>query len=151
MELIQNMGIREPPQEMLESVCDHIINSYPKIRSAGIINDKGRLLAESTRKGSDKIVDEKEQEMLLTEIALSIRMRREHDGVLGPLDFTISYQAMSISMNFPLGDKILCILAEKGIDAISISSQIMYMLRTVQGVIRKCVAEKEILSAKSLT
>ena len=57
-------------------------------------------------------------------------MRREHDPQLGPVNFTISYGRKMISMNFPLGDEILCVSAGKKIDLVTIPFLILRLLAT---------------------
>jgi hypothetical protein len=116
--------------DTLESICDEILHLDPKIRFVGIINDKGRLLAENKKEGTEVLVDPKEQEILLMEIALGVRMRREHDKHLGTVKFTISHGEMHVSMNFPLGEKILCITAEKEVDVLRMAFLILQVLET---------------------
>jgi hypothetical protein len=114
----------------LESVCDRIVNLNPKIKFVGIINDKGRLLAENKKEGTEVLGDPKNQEIFLMEIALGVMMRREHDRHLGPIKFTISCGDRIISMIFPLNEKILCIFAEKEIDLLKAAFQILQLWDT---------------------
>jgi len=115
-------------QERLESFCTEIINLDSKIRFAGIITDKGKLVAENKRKGLKILIDQKDLEVLLMETALGVRMRRVHDDQLGPVNFTISYGQNSISIIFPLEAQMLCITAEKDLDFLKIPFQVMDLL-----------------------
>ncbi|MGB6786065.1 MAG: DUF6659 family protein [Nitrosotalea sp.] len=116
--------------DTLESICGKILNLDSKIMFVGIINDKGRLLAENKREGAEILADPKDQEIFLMEIALGIRMRSEHDGHLGPAKFTISYGDKVISMIFPLDEKILYVSAEKEIDMLKATFLILQILET---------------------
>ncbi len=116
--------------DTLESICDKILNVDSKIRFVGIINDKGKLLAENKKEGTKVFEDPKNQEMFLMEIALGVRMRREHDRHLGPIKFTISYGDRVISMIFPLNEKIMCIFAEKEIDMLRAAFLILQLWDT---------------------
>lgn len=114
----------------LEFICDEILNVDSKIRFVGIINDKGRLIAENKKDGAEVFGDSKNKEILLMEIALGVRMRREHDWHLGPIKFTISCGDRGISMIFPLREKILYISAGKEIDVLKAAFLILRLLET---------------------
>jgi hypothetical protein len=127
LESIPNFERRLPSQETLEYVCGMILDLDPNIRFVGIINNKGKLLTGQTKKGILVFTAPKDQEMLLMETALGMRMRKEHDSHLGPVKFTISY-GDKIMMNFPLGDEILCISAEQKINFMAVSFLILQFL-----------------------
>ncbi len=133
LELIPNFERKTHSEEILESICAMIFDMDPRIRFAGVINNKGRLLTAHTKKGIRSFAAPKDQEMLLMEIALGIRMRKEHDSHLGPVIFTISYGAKMISMNFPLCDEILCVTAEKGINLMTVPFMILKFLESSLG------------------
>jgi hypothetical protein len=116
MQSIQNIIQKKCSLEELESFCDEILNLDPKIRFAGIIDDKGKLLVENKKKGLKVFIEPKDLEILLMETALGVRMRREYDAQLGPINFTISYGTNMISVIFPFELKMLCITAEKDLD-----------------------------------
>ncbi|MGI0102257.1 MAG: DUF6659 family protein [Nitrosotalea sp.] len=114
--------------DTLESICDEILNLDSKIMFVGIINDKGRLLVENKKEGIEAFGDSKDQEILLMEIALGVRMRREHDSYLGQAKFTISLGDKVTSMSFPLCENILYVFAEKEIDTLKASLLISQLL-----------------------
>jgi hypothetical protein len=116
--------------EELESFCDEILTLDPKIRFAGIIDDKGKLRVENKKKGLKVLIEPKDLEILLMETALGVHMRREHDAQLGPINFTISYGRNMISVIFPFELKILCITAEKDLDFFKIPFLIHHLLET---------------------
>ncbi|MDH2908132.1 MAG: hypothetical protein PXX83_08575 [Candidatus Nitrosotalea sp.] len=117
-------------QEMFESVCNMILDLDSNIRFVGVINNKGRLLTGSMKKGIRTFIGPQDQEMLFMETALGVRMRKEHDSQLGPVNFTVSYGHRMVSMNFPLEDEILCVSAEKKIDLVEIPFLILQLLET---------------------
>jgi hypothetical protein len=130
MQSVQNISQKNCSLEELESFCDEILNLNPKIRFAGIISDKGKLLVENKKKGLIVFIDPKDLEILLMETALGVRMRREHDAQLGPVNFTISYGRNVISIIFPFETEILCVTAEKDLDFFKISFLIFQLLET---------------------
>ena len=130
---IPNFERKIPSRETLESICKMILDLDPDIRFAGVINNKGRLLTGHTKKGLRAFTTQKDQEMLLMETALGVRMRKEHDSHLGPVIFTVSYGSKIISMNFPLDDEILCVSAEKKINLMTVPFLILRFLETNLG------------------
>lgn len=128
MQSLQNIAKKNSSTEELEAFCDEILNLDPKIRFSGIINDKGKLLVENKRKDLKVFIDPKDVEILLMEIALGVRMRREHDEQLGPVNFTISYGRNTVSMIFPFEAEILCVTAEQDLDFLKISFLILQLL-----------------------
>ena len=128
MQSVQNIVKKNSSTEELESFCDEILNLDSKIRFSGIINDKGKLLVENKRKDLKVFIDPNDIEILLMETALGVRMRREHDEQLGPMNFTISYGRNMISMIFPFETKILCVTAEQDLDFLKISFLILQLL-----------------------
>ncbi|HET7336822.1 MAG TPA: DUF6659 family protein [Candidatus Nitrosotalea sp.] len=133
LESIQNFEHEIHSQEMLESICEMILELDPGIRFAGVINNKGRLLTANAKKGIRSFITPKDQEMILMETALGVRMRKEHDSYLGPVVFTISYGDKIISMNFPLDDEILCVSAEKKINLMTVPFLILQFLESNLG------------------
>jgi len=129
LESISNFKRKVPSQEMFESICEMILGLDPGIRFAGVINNKGKLLARCAKTGIRSFTTPQDREMLLMETALGVRMRKEHDSRLGPMIFTISYGDKIISMNFPLGDEILCVSAEKKINLMTVPFLILKFLK----------------------
>jgi hypothetical protein len=115
-------------QDTFQSFCDDILHLDPKIRFVGVISDKGKLLAESKREGIKIFIDPKELEILLMETALGVRMRREHDAQLGPVNFTISCNRNMMSIIFPFRNEMLCVSTEKEIDLSKMPFMILQLL-----------------------
>lgn len=133
LDTVPNFERKIPSQETLESICEMILDLDPDIRFAGVINNKGRLLTGHTKKGIRAFMTRKDQEMLLMETALGVRMRKEHNSHLGSVIFTVSYGSKMISMNFPLDDEILCVSAEKKINLMTMPFLILRFLETNLG------------------
>jgi hypothetical protein len=126
---VQNIIQKDYSLEELEEFCDQILNLDSKIRFTGIISDKGKLLVGNRRKGLKIFIDPKDLEILIMETALGVRMRREHDEQLGPVNFTISYGRNMLSIIFPLESEILCVTAEKDLDFFKIPFLILRLLK----------------------
>ena len=111
-----------------EKICKKVMELDPKIRFAGIINEKGRLFAGGMREGLRSLEDSRDDEMLYMELVLRAKMRREFDKVLGPVQFAMSYREKVIIMSFPVNDNVLLLSTEKGIDFSAIPFKIMKLL-----------------------
>jgi hypothetical protein len=117
----------------LESICRKIVAIDTKIRFAGIISDKGRLLAGHKKEGIRFLVNEKNQEMLFMGVALKERMRRDYDEQLGPVDFTVSHRAKCVVMGFRFGEDLLYISGEKDLDLTKVSKRILEIIKAECG------------------
>ena len=115
--------------EVLESICKKILDLEPKIRFAGIISYKGKLLAGGEREGVKTLVDKRNHEMLFMEVALRVRMRQEFDKQLGPVNFTVSRRGKIVIMSFPIGNEILYVSGENDLDLAEAPSEILRIIK----------------------
>jgi len=67
-----------------------------KIRFAGVINSKGRLVAGGMAVSKTRLGDRKRDEMLYMELALRVKMRREFEDDLGEVKFSMSLREILI-------------------------------------------------------
>ena len=100
----------------------------PTIRFVGVVNDKGKLIEGGPKQGVKPLVDQKESEMVLMEIALMARLRREHDIHLGPVNFTVSHRENVVLMTFPAGNDTIYVSATKEIDLGKVPFNILQIL-----------------------
>jgi len=101
---------------IMESICNEIMNLDNKIRFVGIISELGRVQAASIREGIDPLVREKDREMLFTEASLKMRMSRDFNQQFGQVNFAIARRDRVDLLSMPLGDNLLYITADRGID-----------------------------------
>lgn len=94
-------------------ICKQIFELHNSIRSARIINEKGRLVAGGMRQGLKSLEDVKKDEMLFMELSLMVRMRHEFDEEFGKVEFTISYRERIILLSFPIENNILFVSFER--------------------------------------
>jgi len=90
-----------------ENMCASIQKIDAKIRFAGVINSKGRLVAGGMAPSKTRLGDRKRDEMLYMELALRVKMRREFDDDLGEVKFSMSFREKLIVMSFPMEDDVL--------------------------------------------
>lgn len=114
---------------VLESICKKIIDLDPKIRFAGIISYKGKLLAGGEKEGVKMLVDRRNHEMLFMEVALRVRMRKEFDKQLGPVNFTVSHRGKMVIMSFPFGNEILYVSGENDLNLVKVPSEILRIIK----------------------
>jgi len=94
-------------------LCAKVSKIDPKIRFAGIINNKGRLVAGGMVSSVKSLEDEKEDEMLFMELALRVKMRQEFDKDFGKVNFSLSYREKLIVMSFPFNKNVLFVSMDK--------------------------------------
>ena len=96
-----------------ENMCASIQKIDAKIRFAGVINSKGRLVAGGMAPSKTRLGDRKRDEMLYMELALRVKMRREFDDDLGQVKFSMSFREKLIVMSFPMENDVLMVSMEK--------------------------------------
>jgi len=96
-----------------QELCEKIEKSVSNIRFAGVINNKGRLVAGGMIGSVKPLEDTKKDEMLFMELALRVRMRGEFNEELGPVKFSLSYRDKLIIMSFPIGNDVLLVTIDK--------------------------------------
>ena len=96
-----------------EKLCESAKKADSKIRFAGVINSKGRLIAGGMIPSKKRLGDRKRDEMLYMELALRVKMRREFDDDLGQVKFSMSFREKLIVMSFPMEDDVLMISMER--------------------------------------
>jgi len=95
-----------------ENMCALVQKIDSKIRFAGVINSKGRLVAGGMVSSKKRLGDRKRDEMLYMELALRVKMRREFDDDLGKVKFSMSFREKLIVMSFPMKNDVLMVSME---------------------------------------
>ena len=114
----------------LNTTCKNVLELDDKIRFAGIINEKGKLVAGGLRSGLKSLEDPKDDEMLFMELALRVKMRQEFDRQLGPVKFSLSMREKVIVMSFPLGNsQVLYVSADRNLDFASVAMKILEIIQ----------------------
>ena len=96
-----------------ENICTLVQKIDSKVRFAGVINSKGRLVAGGMVQSKTRLGDRKRDEMLYMELALRVKMRREFDDDLGKVKFSMSFREKLIVMSFPMENDVLMVSLEK--------------------------------------
>ena len=96
-----------------ETLCTLVQKIDSKVRFAGVINSKGRLVAGGMAPSTKRLGDRKRDEMLYMDLALRVKMRREFDDDLGKVKFSMSFREKLIVMSFPMEDNVLMVSMER--------------------------------------
>jgi hypothetical protein len=113
-----------------DAICEKVFKLDDKIRSARIINNKGKLVAGGMRQGLKALEDPKKDEMLFMELSLRVRMRHEYDEEFGPVEFSLSYRGKIILMSFPMGENVLFVSTERQVDLNKIPLKILEIIKS---------------------
>ena len=101
---------------LFRSICDQIMKLDPKIRFAGIINNKGRLIDGGMKDGISTLSSAKDDEMLFMELVIRVKMRQEFDAKLGKVKFAMALREKILEMSFQVDNHILFVVSESGDD-----------------------------------
>ena len=96
-----------------DKLCESAKKADSKVRFAGIINSRGRLIAGGMVPSKKALEDEKNDEMLFMELALRVKMRSEFDSELGKVKFSLSLREKLIVMSFPIKNDVLLVSMER--------------------------------------
>ena len=96
-----------------DELCERVKKVDSKIRFAGVINSKGRLVAGGMVSSKKRLGDRKDDEMLYMELALRVKMRSEFDDDLGKVKFSLSFREKLIVMSFPMKNDVLFVSMDK--------------------------------------
>jgi len=96
-----------------ETLCTLVQKIDSKVRFAGVINSKGRLVAGGMAASKTRLGDRKRDEMLYMELALRVKMRSEFEDDLGKVKFSMSFREKLIVMSFPMKNNILMVSMER--------------------------------------
>ena len=110
-------------------VCDEVKLLDDKIRFAGVINPRGRLVAGGMKEGIEPLESEKDDEMLYMELALRVRMRQEFDKQLGHVKFALALREKALAMSFPIGEDTLYVYAEPDADHKELPTKIIEIIK----------------------
>ncbi|MBT5842005.1 MAG: hypothetical protein HOH78_00255, partial [Thaumarchaeota archaeon] len=82
-------------------VCTSVMAIDSKIRFAGVINERGRLVAGGMKENVEPLESEKDDEMIFMELALRVKMRKEFDKQLGCVNFAMASRERALAMSIP--------------------------------------------------
>ena len=110
-------------------ICDDVKQLNTEIRFVGVINEGGRLVAGGMKKDVIPLEGEREDEILYMELALRVKMRKEFDNQLGPVNFAMSSRVSALAISFPIGDDTLYVVSEPSIDYSKLVDTILKIIR----------------------
>jgi len=111
-------------------ICEKVFTVDPKIRFAGVINERGRLVAGGMKENIEPLESEKDDEMIFMELALRVKMRKEFDKQLGPVNFAMASRERAIAISVTINDDILYIVAESDADYGSLPKKILKIVHS---------------------
>ncbi len=111
-----------------DGLCELAKKVDSRVRFAGVINSRGRLIAGGMVASKKALEDEKKDEMLFMELALRVKMRSEFDDDLGKVKFSMSFREKLIVMSFPIKNDILMVTMERKTQFEKISFKILKLV-----------------------
>jgi hypothetical protein len=98
------------------AICNEVMKLDSKIRFAGVINNKGRLVEGGMKDGMTTLSSPKDDEMLFMELVLRIKMRQEFDTQLGKVKFAMALREKVLEMSFQIDNHVLFVVSESDVD-----------------------------------
>ena len=113
-----------------ESVSKHIL-SFPEVRFIGVVNNMGNLVVGDYKKGIVPIADVEHYKICM-EHAMDMFMKKDLDGVLGPLEYTVSKRKNVKIIVIPARDYLVLVSAEPHTKIEPMIEEILLVLREMQ-------------------
>ena len=111
-------------------ICNSILELDETIRFAGVINERGRLVAGGMRENIEPLENEKDDEMIFMELALRVKMRKEFDKQLGPVNFAMASRERALAISVNINEDILYVVAEPDTDYGILPKQILEIVKS---------------------
>ena len=111
-------------------ICESVMAIESKIRFAGVINERGRLVAGGMRENVEPLESKKDDEMIFMELALRVKMRKEFDKQLGNVNFAMAARERALAISVPLGEDILYVVSEPDTDYGTLPKKILEIINS---------------------
>lgn len=98
-----------------QNICEQI-KKLDKVRFAGVINERGKLIEGGPKDGIAPLSSEKDDEMLFMELVLRVKMRQEFDKQLGKVKFAMALRDKVLEMSFLIDNYVLFVVSESDAD-----------------------------------
>ena len=102
----------------------------PKIRFVGVINERGRLVSGGMRDNVEPLESEKDDEMIFMELALRVKMRKEFDKQLGPVNFALASRERDLAISVIINGDILYVVSEPDTDYATLPKKILEIIHS---------------------
>ena len=112
------------------TICKTVLSLDPKIRFAGVINERGRLVAGGMKENVAPLENEKDDEMIFMELALRVKMRKEFDKQLGHVNFAMASRERALAISFLVNDDILYVVSEPDADYGALPKKIVEIINS---------------------
>ena len=110
-------------------ICRDVKDLDAKIKFAGVINERGRLVAGGMKQGIQPLESQRDDEMLFMELALRVKIRQEFDRQLGLVNFALASRRKFLEISVPAGlEHILYVMAEPDADYAVLPAKILDIL-----------------------
>ena len=111
-------------------ICNSIYSIDPKIRFVGVINERGRLVAGGMKENVEPLENEKDDEMIFMELALRVKMRKEFDKQLGPVNFAMASRERALAISVIINNDILYVVSEPDTDYGTLPKKILEIIHS---------------------
>ena len=102
----------------------------PDITFAGLIDQMGNLVAGGFKHGILPREDEAERRKMYSDVVLRVSLRKDFDYSMGSVMYSASRREEAVMISFPLGRRVLLVIAEPDVDIDKIAQKIIKITHT---------------------
>lgn len=115
----------------LENKCNSILENND-VKFVGIINKLGNLTAGGFNRGMKPVGSEQTWKMMYMQLKLDIEMRKDYDGLFGPVSYVISKRRDVEKISIPIGTYMILLITELNFDIAKIEN-IISTFKSIMG------------------
>ena len=95
----------------IEERCNVVLENEC-VKFVGVINNLGNLIAGRFGDGMQPVGTPEIRKMMFMQLKLDLNMRKDYDGLFGPVDFVISKRKNAEKISIPIDDYMVLLITE---------------------------------------
>ena len=95
----------------IEEQCNVVLEN-DCVKFVGVINNLGNLIAGRFGDGMQPVGTPEIRKMMFMQLKLDLNMRKDYDGLFGPVDFVISKRKNAEKISIPIDDYMVLLITE---------------------------------------
>ena len=101
--------------KVIEKKCNLFLENE-NIQFIGVVNQLGNLIVGGFKKDLAPIGTEETRKMMYMQLKLDLDMRKDYDGLYGPVEYVVSKRRDAEKISIPIGNYMILIIAELNFD-----------------------------------
>ena len=114
--------------KVIENKCNLFLE-HENIKFIGVVNQLGNLVAGGFKNHVLPIGSEEKRKMMYMQLKLDLTMRKDYDGLYGPVEYVVSKRRYAEKISIPIGNYMILVIAELNFDCDSVIKEIISIFK----------------------